>query len=288
MNMQELMARNYLQSIETPVFVFDIDGTITNENGIIYTGIRETIAGLSKSVALTGFATGRSWNECSEIVLKSSASFCTICLDGQIVFDATGNTQFFTPLPNQTSEFLQQQAQDRLVIFEGEKTYYTQSKSAALLFSKAFQKDRCLISVCQDIPVPLLRAYVYSKTSILSTEITRQIFIWSRFENSVDVFRAGPNWIVLKPSGVNKGEALKKLSWRNSLRLSNVIAFGNGANDIEMLQCAGMGVAVQNAEDQLKAIAKIVIDEPAADGLIDFLNACNDAIVERSIMREKI
>ena len=45
------------------------------------------------------------------------------------------------------------------------------------------------------------------------------------------------------------------------------MAFGDGNNDIEMLQAVDMGVAMENASDDLKAVAADTCDHVAEDGV---------------------
>ncbi len=56
----------------------------------------------------------------------------------------------------------------------------------------------------------------------------------------------------------NKGKALKHVAETLGYRKDDIIAFGDGHNDIEMLQYAGLGVAMANAQENLKAVADVV------------------------------
>lgn len=53
--------------------------------------------------------------------------------------------------------------------------------------------------------------------------------------------------------------------------MQNVMAFGDGLNDIEMLTIAGVGVAMGNAHQDLKAIADHVTLHIEEDGIYSFL-----------------
>ena len=50
---------------------------------------------------------------------------------------------------------------------------------------------------------------------------------------------------------------------------SDVIAFGDGDNDIDMLKYAGLGVAMGNAPENVKREADIVTDDAAHDGIFN-------------------
>ena len=56
----------------------------------------------------------------------------------------------------------------------------------------------------------------------------------------------------------NKGAALLGLAAHLGLDRSQVMAFGDGLNDISMIRDAGIGVAMQNAVDEVKAAASLV------------------------------
>ena len=55
--------------------------------------------------------------------------------------------------------------------------------------------------------------------------------------------------------GVNKGQALQHVMRRYEIDLRDVVAFGDGLNDLEMLQEVGLGVAMENAYQELKVAA---------------------------------
>ena len=58
------------------------------------------------------------------------------------------------------------------------------------------------------------------------------------------------------------------------MHLSEVIAFGDGENDIEMIEKCGFGIAMGNATQSLKAVADHIIgtnDEESISGFLDLL-----------------
>jgi hydroxymethylpyrimidine pyrophosphatase-like HAD family hydrolase len=65
----------------------------------------------------------------------------------------------------------------------------------------------------------------------------------------------GVNFINIVARGVSKGRALEALAAHLSIPLSRVIAIGDGANDVSLLSCAGLGIAMDNAGDELKKVA---------------------------------
>ena len=56
-----------------------------------------------------------------------------------------------------------------------------------------------------------------------------------------------------------------------NVSLSDIVAFGDDYNDIEMLRECGIGVAMENALDAVKAVAKYICDTNDNDGVAKWL-----------------
>lgn len=69
------------------------------------------------------------------------------------------------------------------------------------------------------------------------------------------------------PWGIHKGSALEKVSEYHGFEPADTIAFGDSDNDRAMIQRAGLGVAMGNADPSLKAIAGDVADNIENNGL---------------------
>ncbi|MBC9227041.1 HAD-IIB family hydrolase [Aeromicrobium sp. 636] len=74
-------------------------------------------------------------------------------------------------------------------------------------------------------------------------------------------------WLDLAPEGVSKASGLDVVCHRMGLTAADVLAVGDGNNDLEMLQWAGRGVAMGQAPDELKAAADDVTGAVEEDGL---------------------
>lgn len=72
------------------------------------------------------------------------------------------------------------------------------------------------------------------------------------------------------PSDSGKGTGIRKIIEHFNLKKENAIAFGDGANDIEMLEAVGLGVAMGNAAENVKKIADDVCDTVGNDGIYHY------------------
>ena len=82
---------------------------------------------------------------------------------------------------------------------------------------------------------------------------------------------SNPNFLEILSENTNKANALKWLCNKKGIDRENVIAFGDNYNDIEMIEFAGVGVAMGNAEMKIKKNAKYVTDTNNNNGVGVFL-----------------
>ena len=83
----------------------------------------------------------------------------------------------------------------------------------------------------------------------------------------------GTPWNVIEiiKKGMNKAVGLQKIAYYFDIPPERIIAFGDEDNDLEMIDYAGVGVAMGNAIDQLKSIAKHETATNEEDGVGVFL-----------------
>ncbi len=85
------------------------------------------------------------------------------------------------------------------------------------------------------------------------------------------VTQSGPYVIEIMPGNTDKSTGLGIICSRLGIDRSEVIAFGDGMNDLPMIEWAGTGVAVANAPDALKNAADKVSAESGPDGVCEIL-----------------
>lgn len=81
------------------------------------------------------------------------------------------------------------------------------------------------------------------------------------------VFRSEPFFLEVVPLGIDKANGLRMLLGQIGVAREELMAFGDGYNDIPMLQFAGLGVAMENAEEPIKKAADFVTRSNEADGV---------------------
>ena len=80
----------------------------------------------------------------------------------------------------------------------------------------------------------------------------------AEFAGELNCFNSNPNLLEIVPPGVSKGAALRFLAEHYQIPIENTISAGDAENDLPMILAAGIGCAVKNADDSLKAEADYV------------------------------
>lgn len=87
------------------------------------------------------------------------------------------------------------------------------------------------------------------------------------FKGKVDFVQTAPYYIEAVPLGTSKALGLSKVCEKLDITPEQIIAFGDAANDLEMIQFAGHGVCMANGCDELKACADEVTLSNNEDGI---------------------
>lgn len=100
-------------------------------------------------------------------------------------------------------------------------------------------------------------AYLDQKIALIPNEE------YERFE----IFKTRPNLLEFMPKGVTKAFGLSVLGEHLGIEAREMMALGDEANDLSMINYAGMGVAMENATDGVKSAANFVTKTNQADGV---------------------
>jgi HAD superfamily hydrolase (TIGR01484 family) len=118
--------------------------------------------------------------------------------------------------------------------------------ATAVDFTSIWQKEKIYkggIVVATDEDKRKARDYIAKFSDCLS-------FTWT-------VTPAFPDYYFINVinSQVSKGTALEALAFHLGLKLDEVVAIGDGSNDISLLSTAGLGIAMRNSPAELKSVA---------------------------------
>lgn len=90
----------------------------------------------------------------------------------------------------------------------------------------------------------------------------------SRYKNQASIYRSEPFFIEVMPCGVDKAASLDKLVTALGMTKEDTICCGDGFNDLSMIKYAGIGVAMENAQNTVKNEADFVTLSNDDDGIV--------------------
>lgn len=86
-----------------------------------------------------------------------------------------------------------------------------------------------------------------------------------------NIYAPGWCWLTIHSIQAQKHKAVKKLGDMLSIPLSDIVVFGDQLNDVTMLKNAGLGIAVENAVEETKLAADIVIGTNNDDSVVKWI-----------------
>ncbi|KAB2024716.1 hypothetical protein ES319_D06G105100v1 [Gossypium barbadense] len=155
----------------------------------------------------------------------------------------------------------------------------------------AFCQDRCLTLFNHPLVDTLHTVYHEPKAEIMpsvehlvtAADIQKLIFFdtaegiatnlrpyWSEAtKDHASVVQAVPDMLEIVPFGTSKGSGVKLLLDHLGVSSKEIMAIGDGENDMEMLELASLGVALSNGSDKTKAVADVIGVSNDEDGVAD-------------------
>lgn len=255
-----MVDREMMRVTDIKIIFFDIDGTLTHhEDGSIPSSTRDAIGELLDRGIRVVAATGRPLSMCGEIRDLGIETFITANggygIHGEEVI-------FQSVLSPATVEAVSSFAME---IGHG-LSFYTDSLSMNGIEERRTMPALFETLGLKDYPpvVEKMEEEVYLMCLFADDESI------GRYHNRFPelTFRRWHPFILnVLETDVSKSIAMKKVLHHFGLHPSEAMAFGDGGNDIDMLQLAGMGVAMGNAGAELKSVADFVTKPSGEDGV---------------------
>jgi len=271
--------------------VFDVDGTLVNWDGVVTPA---TTAALNRLRALRvpiALATGRPMALAPLTIDQAGGADWMVCGNGSVVFDVpTGELIRDRSLPNEVVVPLIQALRQRLpgVGFAVELLTTLLEEPG---FARRVPEDRVappvddVLAAYLAAPEPVRRVIPYHDD--YDDRLDELASIVSEFlDDRCQIQFGGLAIVDVSPSGDHKAAALQVLIDHLGIEAVDVIAFGDGSNDIEMLQWAGTGVAMGNADPATKAAADVVTGDVDAGGVAEYLRPLLGLGAERGSTRK--
>lgn len=244
---------------------FDIDGTLSNMETRSVSDITiETLQRLQANNIKVCIATGR--HPLSVPTFEGVTFDAILSFNGSYCFDKEGHVLYSHPIPHEDVLRIIENASsiNRFVSLASKKDSKANGTDQDLDDYYAFSKQKVNVAedfdsfVNEDIYQIMCGGYENEYDALMKNVEGAQITAW--WNRAVDII----------PAGGGKGNGIHKVLEYYHFTPEEAIAFGDGTNDIEMLETVGTGVAMGNATDNVKAIADDICLSVSKDGVYHY------------------
>ena len=266
--------RTFAERTDIRLLVLDIDGTLVDESNRIRSSALQAIHSAQRLGIAVALATGRMYRTSLQVSESINATLPLICYEGALIRQPrTELIHRHWPLePRLIAQLLDQVelfSSGRLSVqfYIDDNLYVSNLCDASLKYLAGSTLEPIVVS-----DLRLLLNMAVTKVIVLSDDAQAIDRLGGRLKNSSGRSRVkqynSVHFVEIFHPEVNKRLAVTHLAEELlSLRPEHVMTVGDDASDIEMLQYAGIGVAMGNASTSVKTAANWVTETVENDGV---------------------
>lgn len=256
--------------------VFDVDGTLIDWDGTISEPTRRTLDKLRQQHIPIALATGRPHALGPLTIDEVGGADWMVCGNGSTLFDAHTMTMLRDHnLPTEIIEpaitALREQLHGIGIAIELSDAVIEEPG-----FARRVPEPSQLMPVTDALAMWLHDKKLVRRVMVYHDDYDNRLGELARLVRDVidgrcQVQEGGLPFVDFSPAGDDKAAALQVLIDHLGIDAADVIAFGDGSNDVEMLEWAGVGVAMGNARPEVQATANAVTDHVSGMGVAAYL-----------------
>lgn len=251
----------------------DLDGTLLDEQYKVMPEVRDIVSRARTGGIGFTFATGRLFPSARQFAAELGLNLPLITYNGALIKEANSvKPVFHLPMDRELAREVLDITQDwpgRRFVFIDDVVYTDTEDEVTRNYAKALRVEFRRLRQLEP-------AYFESPTMITFRNEPPEIdklteFIRNHFQDEIYMVNSRPFFLDIAHREVSKGRGLAELCHRLGIKAEEVIAVGDGWNDLEMLEFAGLGAAVANAPDDLKSRAGYVAEGSYYHGVIEIM-----------------
>ena len=255
------------------LIAMDLDGTLTNDQKVITEKTKAALMAAQSERIRLALASARPspglFRERDALRLQDHQGILMSYNGGRIVDAATGKVLFETSMDLEETKAVLRKLEDLPVtpILDNGVQFYVTDKNGF----KVDYECRNNNMVCSEVenladflsfaPIKILMSVDPAIIGAVQNQIAGML------PDSLTVVQTAAFYLEVIPKVINKGQGIQDICDVLGISPAQVIAFGDAENDIPMLKAAGVGVAMGNATEAVKAAADMVTCTNNEDGI---------------------
>ena len=255
------------------LLALDLDGTLTNSNKEISSHNREKLIEAQQQGIQIILASGRPTYGivplAHELCMDQYEGYILSYNGGEIIDWTTKEMLYEKKLDSSLLPYLYAQSKEAgvaILTYDGPEIL-TEDPTNLYVAKEAFlnkMQIRSVPSFLEAIRHPVAKCLIVGEPEKLEL---LELTIKTALGDQMGVFRSEPFFLELVPLGIDKTESLKVLLQKLNIPREELIACGDGFNDLSMIQYAGLGVAMRNAQPLVKEAADYIAPSNDDDGV---------------------
>ena len=259
--------------MEYQLIAMDLDGTLNNDQKIITEKTKTALMAAQERGIRLALASARPspglFKERDILRLQDYQGILMSYNGGRIVDAATGNVLFETSMDlDQTKQVLRRLEELPVtpILDDGVQFYVADKNGYKVDYECKNNQMTCtevgnLADFLTFAPIKILMSVQPEELPQVQQQIAAFL------PEDLTVVQTAAFYLEVIPKIINKGQGIRDICTVLGIAPAQVISFGDAANDIPMLREAGMGVAMGNAADAVKAAADMVTLSNNDDGI---------------------
>jgi len=262
--------------------VCDMDGTLLNSKGIISNENEVALKKLQRMGLEVIIATGRVdlmvKSYIKQLELKGPVISCNGGLirnieTGEIIYSKVMDKSTVKKIITYCTTF-----KVDFILYTAEMVYSSKNNPLGLRYE---ERNKFLTKETQ-VPIKYIDNSIMERIDdidvlkvLLVCEKHEEVLLHEKYfikYDNLTVVSSSTGLLDIMASNITKGNALEILSQKLEVDLSEIIVFGDNYNDMEMLKCAGMPIAMENAVEDIKLQAKYVTKSNNESGIAYAIN----------------
>lgn len=256
--------------------VADVDGTLVQKGGDVPDAVREAVRSYRRRGGRFTLATGRPMSGARHYAEALDLDTPVIVFNGAQIYDFRAERVLYAEelspgLARRALELARRYPVDSF-LYDGAEVIVGDVTARVEAYMR---KDRLVCRPVGDLVAHLDRHGLHPPKLLFYGDVEASIRLMEALRDEghrdLNYVQSDADFIELLPSGASKGRALAWLAGKLRIPLGKVMSIGDHHNDVELIRRAGLGVAVANAEEDVKREAARVTRLPFGQGVMEAL-----------------
>ena len=243
--------------------VSDFDGTLFRSDHTISEKSKEIIKKFIENGGVFAISTGRTLQSILPIARGLGLKGLLVCFNGSVIVDIETGDRIFERRHTAQDTFdickILEELGLYVQIFDFDKYYAKEVCPTLEYYEKVTNTKACLSNkpiseFVKEYSIGCVKTFAVVEAS--KRDVLLKV-VEERMKDRFYITSGSKQLIEICPKGVSKGTAVAFLAEYYNIPIESVIAVGDSLNDLPMLEAAGLGLAVKNAETALKNTVEV-------------------------------